>query len=120
MPDKFDDTLDDLFAEARAQRAEPSPELMARVLEDALAEQSAQAARAAPTVSIGWFRGFLTSLGGLPGVAGLATAAAAGVMIGYSPPEALGTFDFGMLSQQEAPTLEVDDFVALDDFLLDG
>lgn len=87
-PAEFD--LDALFAEARGQAADPSPELMARVMADAIAMQPAPM-RAAPPRRTSRLRQFLNAVGGWPAVAGLATAGVAGLWIGVNPPDAVAT-----------------------------
>lgn len=82
-----DDDLDDLFAGAR-KGPQPSPALMARILADAVAEQPRPAARPAPVRFT--FRALIAALGGMGAMAGLATAAVAGVWIGLAPPTAVG------------------------------
>ncbi len=89
--------LEALFQALRDVPEDPSPDLLARVLEDAYAEQDALAARAIPepeptapqTAPRGLIRSILDAIGGWPAVAGLATATVAGVWIGYNPPTAL-------------------------------
>ncbi|MCH2168069.1 MAG: hypothetical protein MK107_10125 [Oceanicola sp.] len=89
----LDVDLDIFFDAARSAQPEPSPELMARVLDDALAMQPpAQplAARPAPSVPTrSWLGTLLDTLGGWPAAASLATATLAGVWIGISPPDAV-------------------------------
>ncbi len=82
--------LDALFAEARGQSADPSPDLMARVLQDALAAQPVTAAVVSPPRT-SRLRQFLNAVGGWPAVAGLATAGVAGLWIGVNPPSAIAT-----------------------------
>lgn len=85
----LDVDLDIFFDAARSARPEPSPELMARVLDDALAMQP-PAARPAPSVPTrSWLGALLDTLGGWPAAASLATATLAGVWIGISPPDAV-------------------------------
>ncbi|MDT8326342.1 MAG: hypothetical protein RQ750_03005 [Roseovarius sp.] len=91
MSDKDDiPGLEVFFDAARRHGAEPSAALMARIGEDAQAVQ-ALAQRPAPqptrrsTLSSQLYR----LLGGWPAVAGLATAAVAGVWLGISLPEGL-------------------------------
>jgi hypothetical protein len=79
MPE--DDGLDALFAEARTAR--PPGALVARVLADAEAARPGRRLGAA----------LLRAIGGWPSVAGLAAASAAGLLIGYSAPEALPFLD---------------------------
>lgn len=69
----------------------PSDDLMARILADAAAEQPAPAAavvapvRRRPDI----LGSILAALGGWPAAAGLAAIAGVGVLVGYSPPDAL-------------------------------
>lgn len=81
--------LDALFAQARTASADPSPDFMARVLEEALAAQpmAAPATVARPSR----LRQFLNAVGGWPAMAGLATAGVAGLWIGVNPPDAVAT-----------------------------
>lgn len=101
MADKFDDKmfvddmLEDLFASAKSDaRAEPSPDLMARVLESAQTvqaeQQAAQGASQSPSREEGgWWRALLQALGGWPSLSGVAVAGLAGVWIGVSSGTAL-------------------------------
>ncbi|WP_422049489.1 hypothetical protein [Shimia sp.] len=105
MADKFDDKmfdddmLEDLFASAKSDAlAEPSPDLMARVLESAetvqadqqAAQQAAQGAPQSPSREAGgWWRALLQALGGWPSLSGVAVAGLAGVWIGVSSGTAL-------------------------------
>lgn len=81
------DDLDDLFAQARAARVQPSSGLMARVLADAAATQPQPAA--APPRPRFSLAALVAALGGPGGMAGLATAAVAGLWIGLAPPAAV-------------------------------
>lgn len=68
----------------------PSDDLMARILGDAEAVQAATAVTAAQPPSVrpaGILAAFLAALGGWPAVAGLASAAMAGVWIGAASPD---------------------------------
>lgn len=77
--------LEALFSQARSAPAEPGGTLMARVLDDAFSAQAAARASADGKVDArrGW--GLWAALGGWPAMGGLATAAAAGLWIGFSP-----------------------------------
>jgi hypothetical protein len=84
-----DMALEAFFDAGRKAAPQPSAELLARITADADATLAATVpARPARR------RGIAAWLGGWPVLAGLATAAAAGVWIGYSTPT-LGTVDFG-------------------------
>lgn len=96
MTERDLDNLDVFFDAARRQAADPSPDLMQRVLDDALAEQQRMAAQAAPQArpgrpARGWLRQLLSAIGGWPAVAGLATASVTGLWIGVNPPAAVST-----------------------------
>lgn len=91
-PDKTEmDALDALFAEVAGQRAEPSANLMARVLADAARVQAPAAAAPQARGSSGFFSPLWTALGGWAGAGGLAAVAAAGVWLGIAPPAAFET-----------------------------
>lgn len=89
VTDTEDGMLDGFFAEARRGMAGPSDGLLARILADAEAEMpkarpsSAAAAGSAPAGN-GWVGTLLAGLGGWGGLGGLASAAVAGVWIGFS------------------------------------
>jgi hypothetical protein len=95
------DELDDLFALARGQQAEPSGALMARVLAGAQAAQPRSAAPrilpASPAVAPrgsaarGW-RAVWQALGGWPAMGGLTAATVTGFWLGLAPPAALGSW----------------------------
>lgn len=92
MTERDLDNLDVFFDAARRQAADPSPDLMQRVLDDALAEQQRLAAQARPQrAARGWLRQLLSAIGGWPAVAGLATASVTGLWIGVNPPAAVST-----------------------------
>jgi len=84
-----DKILDDLFAQGRATSAQPSDDLVARVLADADAVQAgAGPAQAVQPKQNLWMR-MTDALGGWPAVSGLAAATLAGVWIGVAPPAAV-------------------------------
>lgn len=89
-PDRDDSFLDGYFAAARDGAPEPSPDLLARVLADAGAEQARQAAGTRDAAHRpGLWATMLAALGGWPALGGLATAGVAGLWLGISPPVAL-------------------------------
>jgi hypothetical protein len=93
------DDLDDLFATARVSRPVPSDALMARVLADALAEQP-KAAGAMPLVVVpraGLWSRVAGLFGGVGALAGIGSAAAAGLFIGYVQPAGLSVLDDAVL-----------------------
>ncbi|MEZ5796329.1 MAG: dihydroorotate dehydrogenase [Paracoccaceae bacterium] len=86
------DDLELLFAAARADAPRPSPALMARVLADAYDAQPAAPAPVAVTAPTPWWSRAMAALsasfGGGGVLAGLGTAAVAGVFLGYASPNA--------------------------------
>lgn len=93
-----DSDLDDLLAAARADRPDPSPALMARVLDDAARLQprpvAAVARRAAPRPGI-W--ALLTgAFGGSGALAGMAAAGLAGVWVGVAQPVPIADLSGGL------------------------
>ncbi len=83
------DPLEPFFDAARANRAAPEADLMARVLADAEAEAEGRE-RAGPAPRPPAPQGILQMLkavGGWPALAGLAATTAAGVWIGFALPE---------------------------------
>lgn len=85
--------LDDLFATAATQRMAPSDALMSRVLADAMAEQP-RAAGGQPmrpaVVRAGFWAQLAAVFGGGGALAGIGTAAVAGVVIGFAQPVGFG------------------------------
>lgn len=75
-----DGGLEAFFAAARAETPAPAPDFMARLAEDAVARMPR---------GPGLWPQLKAALGGWAGMTGLATACAAGLWIGISPPTAL-------------------------------
>lgn len=114
--------LDDLFSTVRQQPATVSDGLMARVLEDALAYQPAPAVMAKRKRSQGFFQGLFAAIGGAGGLAGLSTAAIAGVWFGFAQPAALTTVTDSIWGT-EATAISTDTvniLPGLDDYLIEG
>ena len=113
--------LDDLFAEARAARPVPSEALMARVLADALAEQPRAVVPAVAVLPAGraqtglWAR-IVWAFGGVGALAGMGTAAVAGLFIGFVQPVGLAGIEDAMLGTP----LETVELIPSMDALLDG
>tara|TARA_R110002049_G_scaffold137350_2_gene297329 strand:- start:10692 stop:11078 length:387 start_codon:yes stop_codon:yes gene_type:complete len=85
-PDSDITALEDVFAVARAAPPRPSDTLQQRVLADAYGLQPS----VGPTAGTAPFWAALwRTLGGAPGLGGLATAAGIGVWLGIAPPAAV-------------------------------
>ncbi|MFY0634728.1 MAG: dihydroorotate dehydrogenase [Vannielia sp.] len=130
--------LESFFSAARVEEpmaAEPSPELLARVLEDGYGVQEGFAEAAPVIASAGAAaaprRSFLAalwaSIGGAPGLAGLTAAALAGIWIGLRPPEAVSSVTASLLGSATTAadtTASDDDLLGYDvayaDLLTDG
>ncbi|MDQ2092251.1 hypothetical protein [Marimonas arenosa] len=95
--------LEAFFTAARQMPAPASEALMARVLGDALAVQTAAAGGfATERERPGFLAGLFSTLGGWPAVSGLATAAATGLWIGFSPSLGVGDAMVGALGVETA------------------
>lgn len=91
---KTNDLLEAHFAAARDHAAEPSADLVARVIAaadqvQANRETEADARRTPPVATRGRLSSVFRVLGGWPAVAGLTAATLAGIWIGVNPPSAL-------------------------------
>jgi len=104
MPDRDRDLdgMDDLFALARQRPAEPSEALMRRVLEDGLALQPPPRPLIAPTppASRGLWRALADLFGGVAPLAGIGTAAAAGLVLGFVQPQSLSDLSAALMGGQ--------------------
>lgn len=98
--------LDALLDLARQHRAEPSEALMARVLADALAEQPQAppvvARRAEGRGLLGWI---MDHGGGM--FAGLGTAAAAGLLVGYAAPATVTDLTASLLPGSQIESVDL-------------
>lgn len=103
---EHDDRLDAFFAAARSAAPEPSAALLARVEAEALALRPAPAP-AVRARSGGGLRRLVDLLGGWSAMGGFATAAVAGVWIGFSGPGSLGDAADGLIGYL-APATTVD------------
>ncbi|TMV41656.1 dihydroorotate dehydrogenase [Thioclava sp. BHET1] len=114
IPEALDRELEALFAAERQREPELSGDLMARILADA-DQLQAERARPAPVVTRApqggglarFWRGLVDTLGG-GGMAGILTAALAGLWLGIAQPG-----DFAPLTQSVAQSL-IGDSSALD------
>lgn len=92
------DELEAAFAAARGAET-PSDDLVARVLADAAAVQAGTRANHSPAPSPGdQMTGWLSAIGGWLGAGGLATATAAGLVIGISAPDSVDSVLGGSLT----------------------
>lgn len=106
------DDLDDLFASAARQRIDPSGALLDRVIADALALQPRPPVLSpTPAPRPGLLARLALAFGGGPALAGVCTAAVAGLMLGYFSPT---TYDYLTLGLTGA---EVIDLFPTTDFL---
>lgn len=97
------DGVDDLFALARQRPAAPSEALLARVLEDGLALQPPPRALAAPPPAAaprGLWGALADLFGGVAPLAGIGTAAAAGLVLGFVQPQGLSDFSAALMGGQ--------------------
>lgn len=127
--DRADVELDDLFVAAQAVPCQPSDALMARVLADAMAEQPradrsvAMAAAPGPRQRgpgrklLGVWQRLVWALGGAGALAGMGTAAVAGLYIGFAQPAGLDHLDEAMLG---VPLETVELLPGIDALLLEG
>lgn len=112
------DALDDLFAEARSTTRPPSEALMARVLADATEVQPRAVVAVVPVAVRGpgfWAR-LAALFGGAGTLAGMGTAAMAGLFIGFVQPEGLSVLGDAVLGTP----LETVELVSSVDALLAG
>ncbi|MFD0978314.1 hypothetical protein [Tropicimonas aquimaris] len=111
---ELDAELEAFFQSAREIGGKPSPALLSRVLADAYAEQDAATASetipgavAVPdTPRRGLLAGLFQGVGGWPAIAGLVTATAAGIWIGYNPPAAFDTLSETFVGDSYALTAD--------------
>ena len=112
-----DSDLDDLFATARSTPLAVSAALTARVMADAQRLQPVTVRPVAPKSR--FWAGFLSAIGGAPAVAGLSTAALAGLWIGFAQPVGLVSVTEILLAGT-ALAEPLDVMPAYDDFLTEG
>lgn len=108
-PDRDDEALEDFFKAGRADAPDLGPDLMARILADAAAQQPAPVPAAGTLQGTprgrGGFGWFADLIGGWPAMGGLAAATVAGVWIGAAPPAALEDMATGVLGSTVAVEL---------------
>jgi hypothetical protein len=103
------DDLNDLFAAAGRQRVPPSDALMARVLDDAARLQPRAVAVAVPVVEAGagFWAGLAALFGGGGVLAGVGSAAVAGLFFGFVQPVGLTSLTDAFGTVQTGETLEL-------------
>ena len=113
--------LDGLFAQARAQIPLESGQLMARILADAVQLQPPPIGLGHPIPAApkpGLWAKFAATLGGHGVIAGLGTAAVAGVILGFSQPASLTALTDSIFAQ--TPVGEMDLLPGIDAILTEG
>jgi hypothetical protein len=112
LPD--DSGLEAFFAAARGAAPEPSAELLTRIMAGAEAELAARAAPPAAAPRRWRLANLVKTLGGWPALAGMATAAATGLWLGFAAPDSLNTLAGGLLLQDSTTATSYDyDFTDL-------
>ncbi|MFV0490898.1 MAG: hypothetical protein ACK5M4_03690 [Pseudorhodobacter sp.] len=98
--------LDALLAEARMAPREASPELMDRILTDALALQVREQSPDMP-VRGGFWQRFVDAIGGRGPLAGLTTAAAVGLYLGFVAPAPVSALTETLLPAEVLDVVEL-------------
>lgn len=107
------DELDALFARAKTDAMQPSDALMARVMADAEAHQPRALPRAVSPPGRGFFAGLAALFGGAGALAGVGSAALAGLFIGFVQPTEIGAM-VGLASNTTIDQVElIPDMTAL-------
>lgn len=100
--------LDTLLAQARTAPRDAPPGLMDRVLADGLALQSTRHAAAREPARRGRFwHGFLEAIGGRGALAGLMTAAVAGLWLGLAAPAPVAALTESLLPAEGPDMVEL-------------
>lgn len=117
-----DEDLDSLFAQARSTAPQPTSDLMARVLADAMAVQRDAMPVSIAAGRVGLWSKVLAALGGGAGLAGLSTAMLAGLWVGFAEPAPfVGLASaFGSGTTVEMPLDQVDLLANYDSLLMGG
>ena len=113
-----DMTLGALFQAAQGQAESLPDPLFARILADAAEVRAARATPAPRAAHRSWLVDFGVLLGGWPSMAGLATAAVAGLWIGVAQPLALD--GFALVTGATAAGFELDTLMPGVDVLASG
>lgn len=105
------DDLDDLLLSAARQRIDPSEALLDRVIADALALQPRPVALS-PAPRPGLLARLALALGGGPVLAGVCTAAVAGLMLGYFSPTTYDYLTSGLTGTEAIDLFPTTDFLS--------
>lgn len=107
------DDLDDLLLSAARQRIDPSEALLDRVIADALALQPRPVALyPSPAPRPGLLARLALALGGGPVLAGVCTAAVAGLMLGYFSPTTYDYLTSGLTGAEAIDLFPTTDFLS--------
>ena len=118
--------LEAFFAAGRRESPIPSAALSARVLQGGLAEQQARLAAPRPLgrAAGGLVGRMLAAVGGWGAATGLASAALAGLWLGFAPPASVAGWADGVLSvaagTRNAEVDQVDLLPSFDSYLTEG
>ncbi len=112
MADRNDLDLDLFFDAAQTQHTDPSVDLMMRIAGDADAQLALDAPVASATAPqrLGVWASVLAVVGGWSAIAGVSTAAVAGLWIGIATPTGVSALTSGYLSGSEE-TAYVSDYL---------
>jgi len=105
-----DAQLEAAFDAMRRQPAEPTADLMARILTDAETVSAAQSEVIAvpfATPRSNWVQRLLSGLGGMPALAGLAAVACVGVGIGLNPPAVIEGLEASLFGTADVYVLDM-------------
>lgn len=106
--------LETLFTAARRTGPDPSADLLARVMQDALAVQAEAGHPKGSAAPRGRLAQLRDAIGGWPAMGGLVTATAAGIWIGISPPDPIETLTAGLLDRPaQALWIDTDTVLAM-------
>lgn len=122
----MDQTLEDLFQQAKEDRAEVSEHLLGAILADAQTQMPAPGLIAGTAMSQAesqtesWLRGLISGFGGSLGVSALAASACFGLWIGYAAPEmaSLVGGDFAAIATET--DIDIAFYSDLDDLWTEG
>lgn len=78
--------LDELFIQMRTNAPQPSDALMARIMADAMDAQPRRTMRATPPARMGFWATLSAVFGGAGALAGVGSAAMAGLVLGIAQP----------------------------------